>query len=99
MLTRRVFKSRCSALPGQRGKTLQFSIAPKDLDVHIFEDPGSCVGGCGSGYAISDVYFAEVCVVSHVCHNRDELFTLGYGDHFECDLDEGAFSELQRWLG
>ena len=86
------------ALPGQHGRTLQFSIAPKDLDVGIFDHPLDCVGGCGSGYAVSDVYYAEVCVVSHVCKNRDELFRLGYGDPFVCDLDEHAFGQLREWL-
>ena len=85
-------------LPGQGGRTLQFSIAPKDLDVGIFHNPRECVGGCGNGYAISDVYYAEVCVVSHVCKNREQLFRLGYGDPFECDFDQRAFDELRGWL-
>ena len=85
-------------LPGQGGRTLQFSIAPKDLDVGIFHNPRKCVGGCGNGYAISDVYYAEVCVVSHMCKNREQLFRLGYGDPFECDFDQRAFDELGGWL-
>ena len=49
-------------------------------------------------YAISDVYFAEVCVVSHVCRNRARLFSLEVGELFECDIDEGAFRELRELL-
>ena len=85
-------------LPGQRSKTLQFSIAPKNLDVGIFEHPSQCVGGCGNGYAVSDVYYVEVCVYAHVCRNRDRLFSLEYGDEFECDFDEQKFAELRGWL-
>ena len=85
-------------LPGQRSKVLQFSIAPRALDVGIFDHPAGCVGGCANGYAISDVYFAEICVYSHVCRNRDRLFALDYGDPFECDFDESAFKQLQGWL-
>lgn len=85
-------------LPGQNSRTLQFSIAPKDLDVGIFDHPRNCIGGCSNGYAISDVYFAEVCVVSHVCRNRERLFQLEYGEGFECDFDRRAFDELRGWL-
>ena len=77
---------------------MHFSIAPKDLDVGIFENPSSCIGGCDNGYAVSDVYFVEVCVASFVCHNRAELFRLDYGDLFQCDLDEDAFMELDDVL-
>lgn len=73
---------------------MQFSIAPKKLDVSLFDNPSNCIGGCDSGYAVSDVYFAEVCVTSFVCRNRAELFNLDYGDLFECDLDEAAYMEL-----
>ena len=59
-------------LPGQDGRRLHFSIAPKNLDVGIFENPDSCVGGCDHGYAVSDVYFAEVCITSFVCTSTEE---------------------------
>ena len=47
---------------------------------------------------ISDVYFAEVCVVSHVCKNREKLFQLDYGDPFVCEFDHAAFMQLRSWL-
>ena len=85
-------------LHGQFGRMMQFSIAPKDLDLRLFENPEYCVGDCAYNYAISDVYFAEVCVTSHVCRNRDELFNLEVGTLFECDFDEHAFLELRDLL-
>ena len=77
---------------------MHFSIAPKDLDVGIFDHPQQCVGDCSSSYAVSDVYFVEVCLTSHVCRNRKELFGLALGSLFECDFDEAAFLELEALL-
>ena len=77
---------------------MQFSIAPKNLDVGLFDDPQFCVGDCSTNYAISDVYFAEVCVTSHVCKNKEELFSLETGMLFECDFDEAAYLELRTLL-
>jgi hypothetical protein len=85
-------------LPGQDRRMMQFSIAPKDLDAGLFESPEYCVGDCSYNYAISDVYFAEVCVTSHVCKNREELFNLEVGTLFECEFDEHAFLELRELL-
>lgn len=90
-------------LPGQRPtgssrRLMQFSIAPKNLDVGLFDDPQFCVGDCSTNYAISDVYFAEVCVTSHVCKNKEELFSLETGMLFECDFDEAAYLELRTLL-
>ena len=86
-------------LHGQENGKMHFSIAPKDLDVGIFDSPESCIGGCDGGYAISDVYFAEICVLSHICKNRAELFLADVGTIFECDFDEQRFLELRTLLG
>ena len=48
--------------------------------------------------AISDVYFVELCVLSHVCANRDEIFELGVGQIFVCDFEEDAFLGLKDLL-
>ena len=85
-------------LHGQGNRKMHFSIAPKDLDMNIFRNPWACVGNCETNYAISDVYFVEICVISHVCKNREELFALEVGELFECDLDEAAFRELEVLL-
>ena len=86
-------------LHGQGNRKMHFSIAPKDLDMNIFRKPWSCVNGnCDSHYAISDVYFVEVCVINHVCRNKAELFALQVGELFECDLDEAAVLEMEGLL-
>ena len=64
----------------------------------IHTSGGNDCNHCAHTYAISDVYFAEVCVVSHVCRNRARLFSLEVGELFECDIDEGAFRELRELL-
>ena len=80
---------------------MRFSIAPAALDVSLFNNPpNGCVnGGCDRGYAVSDVYYAEVCVLSHICSNREALFQLAVGQLFVCDFDEVAFRELSSILG
>lgn len=41
-------------LHGQGGRLMHFSIAPRDLDVGVFERPSQCVSGsCSDHYAIS----------------------------------------------
>ena len=64
-------------------------------------DVDGCVtdADCGNGYAVSDVYYTEVCVMSHICRNRDALFKLRVGELFECDFDEAAFLGLRNILG
>ena len=92
---------------------MHFSIAPKDLDVaHFLGRPASDTesgpsassasssvrSGVALRYEVSDVYYAEVCVLNHVCRNRRKLFSLKVGALFECQLDEAAFEELQTIL-
>ena len=88
-------------LHGQGSRQMRFSIAPAALDTHLFHNPPKgCVNGdCGNGYAVSDVYYTEVCVMSHICRNRDALFKLRVGELFECDFDEAAFLGLRNILG
>lgn len=85
-------------LHGQHASTMMFSIPPKSLDVGIFDHPSRCVGDCSGNYAVSDVYFAEVCVLNHVCKNKRELFELDVGTAFHCDFDRDAFMELRTLL-
>ena len=88
-------------LHGQGGRELHFSIAPGALDVGLFDRPpnNQCVnGGCSEHYAVSDVYYGEVCVLSHICRNGAVLFSLEVGEPFVCDLDEAAFLGLRELL-
>ena len=78
---------------------MQFSIAPRELNLDVFNNPQQCVGSsCQTSYAISDVYFAEVCVINHVCKNKAELFALDVGSPFQCEFDAHAFLQLQSFL-
>ena len=47
---------------------------------------------------MSDVYYAEVCVLSHVCRNGAHLFSLRAGELFECLFNEAKFLSLQGML-
>ena len=90
------------ALHGQGGRgEMLFALAPGALEPWTGERPiGSCTGyqpaGCGSqGYASSDIFYLEVCILSAMCRNRHELFLLPAGKRWACDLDYGGFSRLQ----
>jgi hypothetical protein len=86
-----------------RGK-MMFSIRPSSLSLRGFEHPSEgCFNGpngqCGpTTYAVSDVYYAEICVLSAVCRNGEQLFRLGVGELFECDFDPSKFLGLRTLL-
>ena len=78
---------------------LAIAFLDKVSGASCWSKPWSCVNGnCDSHYAISDVYFVEVCVINHVCRNKAELFALQVGELFECDLDEAAVLEMEGLL-
>ena len=47
---------------------------------------------------MSDVYYAEICVLSHVCRNGARLFSLRVGELFECLFSEAKFQSLHSLL-
>lgn len=49
-------------------------------------------------YAENDIYYLEICVLSTICRNRDELFRANRGSMFRCHFDVGGFEKLQRDL-
>eukprot|EP00966_Prymnesium_polylepis_P314007 7256242-Prymnesium_polylepis.1 len=49
-------------------------------------------------YAVSDVFFGEVCVLSLICRNAEQLFSVERGDRFVCDFNEAGFGELANAL-
>ena len=60
-------------------------------------DPGGCpLRGFCSNPVVAD--FMEVCVFSQICSNSAELFQVGRGEPFVCDLSRSRFRELQSWL-
>jgi len=93
-------------LPGQNTMTIQFAWPPNTLSLERGEGVfGTCSGYTDApcampwvGFANNDIYYLEVCLYSQVCSNREQLFTLGRGDPWECGLDPDGFAELKGWL-
>ena len=90
-------------LPGQgSGNKIHFAKAPRQLDTRDMEDPGRTGGWWlephWQHYAVSDVFFAEVCLLSMLCRNSWQLFTVWRGQMFECDFDEAGYAQLTRAL-
>ena len=83
---------------------LMFSIRPSSLSLQGFENPTEgCFsdpnGKCGpTTYAVSDVYVAEICVLSHICRNNEELFRMRVGEIFECEFEAAKFMGLRTLL-
>jgi len=89
-------------LPGQRRKELHFATPPNALDERQYDDPALTSEWrpfeSAANYAVSDVFFAEVCLLSKLCANRDALFRTGRGDVFTCDFDRSGFIDLANDL-
>ena len=93
-------------LPGQNSMTIQFAWPPNTLSMLLREGVfGTCHGYTDApcampwvGFANDDIYYLEVCLYSQVCSNREQLFTLGRGDPWECGVDPDGFAELKGWL-
>jgi hypothetical protein len=98
-------------LPGQRGRgghapAIRFAKAPRELDTRDFADPGRPnIDGAAwwnephaTHYAVTDVFFGEVCVLSALCRNSWQLFTVRRGDKFVCDFDESNWHRLAAAL-
>ena len=47
---------------------------------------------------VEDVYFAEVCLLSTICTNTDDLFSVNDGEPFFCQLDRSAYDRFFEWL-
>ena len=82
-------------LPGQGSRKIHFADAPKSLDTHNDFWEG---GQWEARYAVGDVFYLEVCMLSQVCKNAHELFTVGVGAYFECELEPGRVDELKAIL-
>ena len=90
-------------LPGQQSPTIIFAKAPSELDYLGNRPLGRCGGyspnGCGKhAYSNDDIYFLEICMFSKICENNFDLFTLGAGEWFHCQVSQKGFRELQAYL-
>jgi len=96
-------------LPGQKGKSIKFATAPNTLDPTGASGRGlgQCCGSVPAderltegnyAYTPDDKVFMEVCLLSELCSNSDDMFELPVGAPFECDFNAVAFRELQELL-
>ena len=88
-------------LPMQDGAQVSFATAPRDARLEWWVDPDHThptYKPVADGYALSDVYFAELCVTYTLCANRAELWSLDVGEMFVCEFDEPSFWNLARQL-
>ena len=90
-------------LPGQPAqKQIHFATAPNALTLTQWYEPDSwpCVdGSCPEGkFAVGDVFFVEVCLISRLCRNGADLFSLAVGETMVCDFDPLGFDRLATQL-
>ena len=86
-------------LPGQAGRPeLRFAHAPRDLDTRDLDDPtrrgGWWTEPHETHFAVSDVYFAEVIILSAICANSWRLFSVRRGEIFQCEWSESGYRDL-----
>ena len=89
-------------LPGQGSAGIRFAKPPKDLDTREFDNP-SLAGSWWTEphwqhYAVSDVFFGEVCILSTICKNSWQLFTVRRGERFDCDYYDAGYQTLVAGL-
>lgn len=91
---------------GSDGHSIRFAKPPRDLDTRDFDDPGRPnIDGAAwwnephdQHYAVTDVFFGEVCVLSTICSNSWQLFSVGRGESFVCDFEEANWRRLAAAL-
>jgi len=68
-----------------------FTHGPKFLNIDAFNaQPG--------WYVENDIYYLEVCVLSEMCSNYEDIFRKGHGDSFFCAFDPARWAVLGRDL-
>lgn len=86
-------------LPSQGpSRAMHFAKAPRELDTRDLDDPGRTGSWWTephwNHYAVSDVFFAEVCLLSALCKNSWELFTVQRGEPFVCEYEDARYRTL-----
>ena len=89
-------------LPSQRHREMRFASAPGSLDFRLYDNPGRGDSWWqephSEHFAVSDVFFAEVAILSAICRNVERLFTVARGEPFECDFSRDGYRELSAAL-
>ena len=88
------YKSSRSAPPN--GGEIVFSLAPKDLELKPFNE--NAYPRCCGDYAENDIYYLEVCVLSEICANSDEMWRAVMGDTFRCQVSIEKYRSMQDAL-
>mmetsp|Transcript_53603 Transcript_53603/g.96319 ORF Transcript_53603/g.96319 Transcript_53603/m.96319 type:complete len:338 (+) Transcript_53603:43-1056(+) len=83
-------------LPGQNSRTMHFAPAPKNYPAKWWVDGVSWNGG--QNFANGAVSVAEVCILSEICSNRDQLFSIEEMEPFTCDLDVQRYRKFAAAL-
>jgi hypothetical protein len=93
-------------LPGQGTSLMRFSPPPNQLQPS--KEGRRPLGQCGGwrppgnatyGYANDDIYFLEVCLISFLCANGDDIFKLRSSDgEFLCNFSHQRLAELEEML-
>ena len=88
-----------SSLPGQQSSGLVFAHPPRELNLAAAQ---RCAGfaplGCQSGYGTNQIFYLEVCIMTKLCRNKENVFELRVGEEFHCDFSADGARELQRIL-
>jgi len=84
-------------LPGQGAAAIHFATAPKVLELAPLTE-GRFPITPGHEYAENDVFYLETCLLSHLCRNNEELFSVEKGGFFECDFSRERYDELPAIL-
>ncbi|KAL1499397.1 hypothetical protein AB1Y20_011603 [Prymnesium parvum] len=89
-------------LHNQGDGQIHFALPPKELDLDLFlrkrQPPNSQGWTCCGSFAENDIYYLEVCTLSEMCANSDELFSVGVGDPFYCKFDPQKYKAMQLAL-
>ena len=81
-------------LPGQQDVyRISFATAPKSLSLAQVNARVS-----GRYFPVGDVFYLELCLLSQLCSNREELFEVEAAAPFECDVDMARYRELEALL-
>lgn len=91
-------------LRGQWGRIIRFARTPSSVWLDGYPTFGVCSGWTDKrctkteGFANDDIFFLEVCLYSHLCDNRAELFKIGRAEDFVCELSAPRFADLKTLL-
>lgn len=81
------------ALPGQQGEGIIADPPPQSVGLDVLWKQSMLRGAAGR-YSPSAIYPLEVCALSALCSNREELFQLRAEEQFRCRLAPGALGRL-----